>query len=206
MVATYAAMVGVKKVGGDYRPVRHLEIRLKVKANNPDPDNLLKNLLDGLKRAQLIVDDSWEWCEWQRPIISRVETKGDEATELRISDVVSLSGPDKPAPKVAPRRLVVKCHVDLETGEPHPERNVYLVHTGTAKSDDGSRSLDLYETDKPLAVVRELVAWAESVGVPVDQEPPGCLSESFQWPAEGWGGIKPLPPHAKPVTASADIF
>jgi hypothetical protein len=199
MVATYAAMAGVKKVGGDYRPVRHLEIRLKVKANNPDPDNLLKNLLDGMKRAQLIVDDSPKWCEWERPIISRVESKDAEATELRISDVVSLSGPDKPAVKVAPRRLVVKCHVNLQTGKPFAERNVCLVHTG-------SRSLDLYETDKPLPVVRELVAWAESLGIPVDQEPPGCLSDGFEWPADGWGGIKPLPPHAKPVTASADIF
>lgn len=87
LLAVYAAIAGVPKVRpGEYAPVRRVEVtafgwpRGKV----PDPDNLLKCLFDGMKRAGLLVDDSSEWLRWSTPVIVRSKTR---QTIIRVEDV-----------------------------------------------------------------------------------------------------------------------
>lgn len=50
----------------------------------PDPDAPLKSGLDALKRAMLIVDDSAEWCDWEKPEYRR----GPKGTVIVIEDVL----------------------------------------------------------------------------------------------------------------------
>lgn len=203
MLATYAAIASVPRVHDDYRPVRHVKIRVYVSVGGePDPDNLLKYTLDGLKRARLIVNDNWQWCRFDQPFVARCSGKKNERTEIDIADLVHV---DK-VPKIAARILVVKAYPDLATCKPLPERNVYLMHTGSG-DDAGARTCDMFETDKPLPSVRELAEWAASVGIPVVQEPPGCLEPGFVWPPDGWGGIKAVTSKAAPVyVPDANIF
>jgi hypothetical protein len=52
----------------------------------PDPDGPLKSGLDALKRAELIVDDSAEWCEWQVPKFER----GPKGTLILLQDIVGV--------------------------------------------------------------------------------------------------------------------
>lgn len=68
----YNAGVNCPKVTDDYRPVRRVSVSVVKVGKLPDPDNLLKYLLDGLKRAGLIVDDSAKWCKWERPELEQV--------------------------------------------------------------------------------------------------------------------------------------
>lgn len=48
-----------------------------------DPDAYLKSGLDALVRAELLVDDSDKWCEWEKPILE----VGKVFTEITIEDV-----------------------------------------------------------------------------------------------------------------------
>lgn len=192
VVGGYAMKAGVRRVHDDYRPVRRVEVRLWVRANNPDPDNLLKHLLDGMKRARLIVDDSWQWCRWEQPIVSRAESKADERTEIRITDLVHCGQ----EPEVTPRVLVVKAYADLKTHAALPTRSVYIVR----RFDHGAEECDLYTINKPLSSARELAEWARSIGLPVVEEPPGCLSDSFVWPYPNESSVFPL------AAADPDLF
>jgi hypothetical protein len=66
-LTSYNATANVPKIRPDYRPVRRVSLIVRKKHPLPDPDNLLKHFLDGLKGAGLIVVDRNEWCHWQRP-------------------------------------------------------------------------------------------------------------------------------------------
>jgi hypothetical protein len=68
-LTAYNARAGVPKVRPDYRPVRSVALIVRKNGSLPDPDNLLKHFLDGLKGAGMIVDDSEKWCHWKRPIV-----------------------------------------------------------------------------------------------------------------------------------------
>ena len=72
MVKVYALKAGVPLVTDAYRPRRKVTIDEAKYGKLPDPDNLLKHTLDGLKLARLIVDDSAKWCEWERPTLERL--------------------------------------------------------------------------------------------------------------------------------------
>lgn len=75
-LTAFNARAGVPKVRPDYRPVRSVALIVRKSGPLPDPDNLLKHWLDGLKGAGLIVDDSAKWCHWNRPLVSN-PTKTD---------------------------------------------------------------------------------------------------------------------------------
>jgi hypothetical protein len=61
-------------------------------------------------------------------------------------------------------------------------RDVYLSERDP--KDAGARSAFLYNVDCPEAVTRRLVAWAESLGIPVVCYPPGNLVPGWSWPKE----------------------
>lgn len=71
-LTAYAMKADVPKVTDDYRPRRFVAVDVTKCHPMPDPDNLMKALLDGLKRARLIVDDSDEWCHWEPPTMHKV--------------------------------------------------------------------------------------------------------------------------------------
>ncbi len=45
------------------------------KGRPPDPTNMLKSLLDALKLAGLLIDDSWKWCESRVVGMDRSDTR-----------------------------------------------------------------------------------------------------------------------------------
>jgi Holliday junction resolvase RusA-like endonuclease len=52
-------VLGPERLGGRYLPM----------GQAPDPDNLLKALLDAVVDGGWAVDDSEEWLDWERPRI-----------------------------------------------------------------------------------------------------------------------------------------
>lgn len=76
----------VGRMGGDPEPAkRHvsLEIKLGKGERASDPDNLWKGLLDGLKHAGMLFDDSRFWCSHDAEIkFSRGENKWDRGTVI----------------------------------------------------------------------------------------------------------------------------
>lgn len=76
----------VTRMGGDPEPrKRHvsLEIKLGKGERASDPDNLWKALLDGLKHAGMLFDDSRFWCSHDADItFSRGENKWDRGTVI----------------------------------------------------------------------------------------------------------------------------
>lgn len=46
----------------------------------PDPDAFLKDLLDALKTAGLLVDDSQEFCSFTQPVVVRSKVRRTEVT------------------------------------------------------------------------------------------------------------------------------
>lgn len=52
---------------------RRVTVRIEVsgRAGVPDPDNVLKSLLDALVRSGLLVDDSGDWCELAGVTVTR---------------------------------------------------------------------------------------------------------------------------------------
>jgi hypothetical protein len=97
-------------------------------------------------------------------------------------------------PTVQPRILVVKACVP---GTPFSHfRGVTLV-----REDGGSREMNLHSGDygkaMTLPAARDLVAWALEMGIPVECDPPGNLSQDFAWPVtDSWQPetITELPP------------
>jgi hypothetical protein len=82
VVLAEALIQGVGKVDPLSPRKRRVCIRIGGKRLG-DPDNYLKSLLDALVRAELLVDDRAEWCEWERPILEF----GKVFTEITIEDV-----------------------------------------------------------------------------------------------------------------------
>lgn len=89
----YAGLAGVKTVAPalsnskGHRVKRRLTITVRAKGVLPDPDNLLKVLLDSMKRAHLIVDDSAEWLEYERPAVERCAPGSDPSTTVTVEDL-----------------------------------------------------------------------------------------------------------------------
>lgn len=92
--AAEAFKAGVPLVTDTYRPVRSVQIVYHAKGKLPDPDNLLKNTLDALKRARLVVDDSAKWCHWTAPVVGRITGPG-------VTSLLTLAIEDVPANVVA---------------------------------------------------------------------------------------------------------
>jgi Holliday junction resolvase RusA-like endonuclease len=51
-----------------------------------DPDNVMKVLLDSLKHARMIIDDSDKWCDWTKPTVEK-GTKAIWGTRIIIEDL-----------------------------------------------------------------------------------------------------------------------
>jgi Holliday junction resolvase RusA-like endonuclease len=81
MIAGYAMQAGLRKASCK----RYVRIYFHGwhRGRRPDPDNLLKSLLDAMVQAGLLVDDSLTWCEWERPEIIQSTVK---QTVITISD------------------------------------------------------------------------------------------------------------------------
>jgi hypothetical protein len=81
---------GVGPLPTDPRPRRRrvaLEIRLGKGARTPDPDNLWKSTLDGLKRAGAIFEDSRGWCRYDSEILfTRGRDAWDRGTVIVLAD------------------------------------------------------------------------------------------------------------------------
>lgn len=89
-VTAYNATAACPKVGvaeEDYRPRRRVTVVVLKRPPLPDPDNLLKYLLDGLKRAALIVDDSGKWCQWSTPEVGTAVRGEKTGTVITIEDI-----------------------------------------------------------------------------------------------------------------------
>ena len=84
----------VRKVSDQYRPVRRLafEVRCARVGRLPDPDNVLKAMLDALKTARIIVDDSSAWVVWSMPTIVRAKKGEVPCTVITIEDVPNVEG------------------------------------------------------------------------------------------------------------------
>lgn len=80
------------------------------------------------------------------------------------------------------RILLVKGPIP-DVGKPCGDENrrVYLC-----SFEGGARAFDLYASHVSLSRVRELVAWALAIGLPVECEPPGVLQSEYEWPLPGW--------------------
>lgn len=93
-VGLYAVASGLKRTAHDYRVVRKLEVELQVPPGRtfPDPDAVLKVLLDACKRCRVIVDDSAAWCHCGMPKVSRGPTL---KTIIRVTDI-EVGPPIKP--------------------------------------------------------------------------------------------------------------
>ncbi len=87
MVAIYVR--DVPKVTEAYQPRRRLlvTVRWVRKGKLPDPDNLLKVLLDSVKKCGRIVDDSVEFLECPMPVVVRCEKGQLPSTTLIFSDI-----------------------------------------------------------------------------------------------------------------------
>lgn len=60
-----------------------ISVYVEGRGRRPDPDAFLKATLDALKHSGRIIDDSQEWCEWERPLI----LSGTKRTEILIEDI-----------------------------------------------------------------------------------------------------------------------
>lgn len=69
MIGTYAVKCSVPRA----TQKRHVTLEI-IKGGSgrlPDADNFWESTLDALKRLGYIVDDSEEWCDWDKPKIYR---------------------------------------------------------------------------------------------------------------------------------------
>lgn len=76
IVGMYCRAAGVPRAARKRRVRIEARYPVNKRGRMPDPDNLLKSSLDALKHAGAIVDDSQNWCEWERPVVSRCEQPG----------------------------------------------------------------------------------------------------------------------------------
>lgn len=84
--ATYRVTLECKKFAvpvADRKRKVEITVYCPNMSRQPDPDNTLKAVLDGLSHAGAIVDDKSQWCEWTTPVV----LKGKKCTVIRISDL-----------------------------------------------------------------------------------------------------------------------
>lgn len=93
MIGGYANLARVPRIERDepegYRPKRRIGLVVNLggrRGRLPDPDNLLKPLLDSLRKLDLIYDDSAKWCEAKMPVITNDKTRPFETT-ITIEDI-----------------------------------------------------------------------------------------------------------------------
>ncbi len=169
MVAAYALKAGVPLVSESYRPVRRVLIDVTKYGKLMDPDNLLKSLLDGLKLARLIVDDSAKWCVWSQPTMEQL--KGPKqpkgwGTVIVIQDVIpEVVHTEQPAGVKFTRAVFRKLawHVGL-SGEP----SNFLLYFDC--DGDGGEEVFLSYASATKPHRERLVKWCERLGVSVEYE------------------------------------
>lgn len=157
---------GVPKVSETYRPFRLVSVSVVKAGPLPDPDNLAKNLLDGMTNAGLLVNDSGDWCRWNPPQLDRVP-KGTPG----IGTVIVID--DWPAPRVRPEQTgpnFTRSEIDRRpyykelVGDPADFSLFFDPKDGA-----GERLWLSYPVCDRLHLAR-LVAWCEAIGVPKIEE------------------------------------
>jgi Holliday junction resolvase RusA-like endonuclease len=87
LVGVYAKMAGIP-IATTRRRIS-LTFTLGGRGRAPDPDNLLKALLDSLVQAGLLRDDSGRWCELGEVEVVRGTVR---QTTIRLEDLGDVSG------------------------------------------------------------------------------------------------------------------
>lgn len=88
MVAVYCHQAGVPKASGKRRVNVTILQPASTPGRMPDPDNLLKSLLDALVQAGMLVDDSSKWLTQGKVEILREPTVAALETVIELEDII----------------------------------------------------------------------------------------------------------------------
>lgn len=165
---------------------RHVKTKVYKRGRKPDPDNLLKYLLDALKRVRLIWDDSAEWCSWERPQIH--DARADhESTVIELSTGIFV-----PPEPIAQWQHLTPWGNKLEaefrarpwyaTSSQPKRRDVYIREQDPR--DPAARMSFLSHIDCPLSTARRLFQWCEANGIEVTELPAGNMGDGWTFPEE----------------------
>ena len=88
MVAVYCHQAGVPKASGKRRVSVTILQPASTPGRMPDPDNLLKSLLDALVQAGMLVDDSSKWLTQGKVEILREPTVAALETVIEFEDII----------------------------------------------------------------------------------------------------------------------
>jgi len=83
MVSAYCLQAGIPRAKGKRRV--ELVVEIAGRGRTPDPDSMWKSLLDALKQAGMLVDDSGKWCEIVPPQIIRKAK--ETATTIQLTEL-----------------------------------------------------------------------------------------------------------------------
>lgn len=191
-LTAYNVNVCCPKVTEEYRPMRSVRLVVRTQNTAPDPDNLLKYLLDGMKRASLIVDDSAAWLKWETPDVARALNEKPR-TEIHIADLTGAVQSEQKSNMVGGvefTRAVVRSRPfypphDTSMGtEPLADFSIFAKSNGIENHFLGTVAQNEYQ-------IKKLVAWAEVLGVPVEREdvapeakakrPAVACDDEFKW-------------------------
>ena len=168
-LTAYNARTACPLVTDDYRPVRRVRTVVLKEGTYPDPDNLLKYLLDGMKRARLIVDDSAKWCQWERPELGR-PAGSTPGTVITIEDVEPVAVQCEPGATVGGIRFTRAVVVGRPFYWPHDKGSDSHGDFKLYADLNGVEQVFLSDVACTEHSLKRLTDWADAMGVPVERE------------------------------------